>query len=278
MIVNNTAGSIKLCVLFLHASCVPPTRAASERPTSRPALCFFIAQRCSRRGTFNGTRGEHMDNISLRRRLFAESSNLCWQPARRTGCEERACGQREVQGGWTGSASGRREGGNRNEVTHIQCQNCVGGFLPMGSFCLIDPQDHCFKSAGSRVTSVLTSHLEATTTDCKRQQLTTDPKFVFCVQKGDTAEFLFVYPLQSAVFSLLLLSFFLADTNTAVVFAVSGRITTGPARCEVSLEQIIFPALAEVRSAVTQARLHSAWTSPSPDGSVPFQLWACLLR
>lgn len=49
--------------------------------------------------------------------------------------------------------------------------------------------------------------------------------------------------------------FFLAWTNTAVLFAVSGRITTGPACCKVSLEQIIFPALAGVHSAVTQALL-----------------------
>lgn len=65
-----------------------------------------------------------MDNISLRRRLFAASSNLCWQPKRRMGCEERACGQREEQGGWTGSASGWREGGKWNEVTHILSELC----------------------------------------------------------------------------------------------------------------------------------------------------------
>lgn len=37
-------------------------------------------------------------------------------------------------------------------------------------------------------------------------------------------------------------------TNTAVVFATSERITTGPVDCEVSPQQIIFPALAEVHS------------------------------
>lgn len=132
VVVNNTEGSIKLSVLFSRASCVPESRAASERPTSRPALCVLIAQRGSRWGTFNGSRGEHMDNISLRRRLLAESIHLRWQPARRTGCDEQACGQREEQGGWTGSASGCREGGKWENGKMKRFDS-----HPMSEFCFV---------------------------------------------------------------------------------------------------------------------------------------------
>lgn len=53
--------------------------------------------------------------------------------------------------------------------------------------------------------------------------------------------------LFTAAGHLFTVSLFL-HTNTAVVFAASGRITTGPVDCEVSPQQIIFPALAEVHS------------------------------
>lgn len=53
--------------------------------------------------------------------------------------------------------------------------------------------------------------------------------------------------LFTAVGHLFTVSLF-THTNTVVVFATSGQITTGPVDCEVSPQQIIFPALAEVHS------------------------------
>lgn len=78
-----------------------------------------------------------------------------------------------------------------------------------------------------------------------RQRGSTVPTLVHSIRKHNTAKFVFVYSLQWVIFFTVSL---FTHTNTAVVFATSGRITTGSVDGEVSPQQIIFPALAEVHS------------------------------
>lgn len=127
-------------VWFWRATCVPAIILASKHPMCHPAGCALIEQ-SFHRGTFNDTQGEHMDNISLRSGLFAESFHLRWQSERRTGCEEQACGQSEEQGGWTGSTSGWREGRKPREIMWFTFRMV---YLAWSSVCLTDSQGDCW--------------------------------------------------------------------------------------------------------------------------------------
>lgn len=181
---------------------------------------------------------------------------------------KRKVAEQEVHGGW------REEGKQRCEMMWLTF-NVRMVCLAWRSFCLIDSQCDCFYICKQPCFLNIKLNLSSrkynnAATVCKWHS-STDLLVVLCIRKGDTSFCLSIDYSQSSFHFFFFVFFCFAWTNTAVVFAVSGRITTGPAHREASLEQIIFPALAGVHSAVTQARLHSAWTWLSPDCSVPIQ-------